>query len=271
MMALITGAAGGLGRAMAGECAARGYDLILTDTREDTLHRIQSGMERQYGVRVETFACDLTSAEGVNGLLAYMDREGAYPDMLLNIAGIDYEGPFMQQNCELLLSIVRLNIEATMRLTHGVLARRKPGQRFHIVNVSSLASLYPMPLKATYAASKRFLLDFSIALGRELKKDGVRVLALCPGGLATNREALLGIAAQGFWGNVTTNRLSVVAHRTISRVLSGRHIYIPGAVNRVFSTLGRFIPAGLVASMLYRRWDTAQAQWGSLEKKLGLE
>lgn len=271
MLALITGAAGGLGRAMAGECAARGYDLILTDAREDALHSIQHGMERQYGVRVTTLACDLTSAEGVAGLLSHMDREGAYPDMLLNIAGIDYEGPFLQQNCEALLSIVRLNIEATMRLTHGVLARREPKQRFHIVNVSSLASLYPIPLKATYAASKRFLLDFSIALGRELKNEGVSVLALCPGGLATTREALLGIAAQGFWGNVTTNRLSVTAHRTISRALAGRHIYIPGAVNRVLSALGRLVPAGLVANLLYRRWDTAQAQWGNLEKKMGLE
>ena len=271
MIALITGAAGGLGRAMAGECASRGYSLILTDARETALRSIKDGMERQYGVRVYAFACDLTNAEGVAALMEYMDREGLYPNMLLNVAGIDFEGPFLQKDCEELLSIVRLNIEATMRITHRVLARRKPADRFYIVNVSSLASLYPIPLKATYAASKRFLLDFSIALGRELKREGVRVLALCPGGLATTREALLGIAAQGFWGNVTTNKLSVVAHRTISRVLAGRHIYIPGAVNRVLSALGRIVPAGVVASLLYRRWDVAQAQWGKLEKKMKLE
>jgi hypothetical protein len=269
MMALITGAAGGLGRAMAGECAARGYSLVLTDTRASALAHIQAGMERQYGVRVYTFACDLTSAQGVTGLLEYMDRSALYPTMLLNVAGIDHEGPFLQKGCEELLCIVRLNIEATLRLTHEVLARRLPERDFYIVNVSSLASLYPMPLKATYAASKRFLLDFSIALGRELKKEGVRVLALCPGGLATTREALIGIAAQGFWGSVTTNKLSVVARRTISRVLAGRHIYIPGAVNRAFSALSRFVPAGLVAGLLYRRWDAAQAQWGRLDKKMG--
>lgn len=271
MMALITGAAGGLGRAMAGEAAARGYSLLLTDTRDGALQSIKYGMERQYGICVYTFACDLTSAQGVKALMEYMDYAALYPDMLLNVAGIDHEGPFLQQSCESLLDIVRLNIEATMRLTHSALARRKPGQRFHIVNVSSLASLYPIPLKATYAASKRFLLDFSIALGRELKKEGVRVLALCPGGLATTREALLGIAAQGFWGSVTTNQLSLVAHRTISRVLAGRHIYIPGAVNRVFSALGKLVPSGVVASLLYRRWNAAQAQWGKLERRMGLE
>ncbi len=271
MIALITGAAGGLGRAMAGECASRGYSLILTDAREIALRHIRDGMERQYGVTAHAFPCDLTSAEGVATLMAYMDREGLYPDMLLNVAGIDYEGPFLQKGCEELLSIVRLNIEATMRITHEVLSRRQPGKRFHIVNVSSLASLYPIPLKATYAASKRFLLDFSIALGRELKRENVRVLALCPGGLATTHEALRGIAAQGFWGNVTTCKLSVMAHRTISRALRGRHIYIPGAVNRIFSALGKIVPAGIVANLLYRRWDMAQAQWGKLDKKMGME
>ncbi len=268
MMVLITGAAGGLGRAMAGECAERGYSLILTDAREDALKQIAAGMERQYGVTIYTCACDLTSTEGIDWLLCFMDRQGLYPGMLLNVAGIDYEGAFLKQSCEALLSIVRLNIEATMRLTHAVLKRKQTGQPFHIVNVSSLASLYPIPLKATYAASKRFLLDFSIALGRELKADGVRVLALCPGGLATTREAMIGIAAQGFWGNITTNRLSVVAHRTISRALAGCKIYIPGAVNRALSALGRLVPAGVIANLLYRRWDAAQAQWDRVEKRV---
>lgn len=268
MIALITGAAGGLGRAIAGECAEHGYSLILTDTREDALTHIANGMERQFGVAAYTCACDLTSPQGVEKLFCYMDAHALQPDMLLNVAGIDFEGPFLRQSCEALLSIVRLNIEATMRLTHEVLKRRLQDQPFYIVNVSSLASLYPIPLKATYAASKRFLLDFSIALGRELKAEGVRVLALCPGGLATTREALIGIAAQGFWGNITTNKLSVVAHRTVSRVLAGRRIYIPGAVNRVLSALGKLVPAGVVASLLYRRWAAAQAQWDSVEKRV---
>jgi short-subunit dehydrogenase len=222
MIALITGAAGGLGRAMAGECASRGYTLILNrDAREDALGRIRDGIARQYGVEAHAFACDLTSKPGVEALMEYIDRRSLKPDMLFNVAGIDYEGPFLQKDCEELLGIVRLNIEATMRITHEALRRRQRGRRFYIINVSSLASLYPIPLKATYAASKRFLLDFSIALGRELRRENVRVLALCPGGLATTREALRGIAAQGFWGSVTTNQLSDVARRTVSRALRG--------------------------------------------------
>ena len=183
------------------------------------------------------------------------------PGMLLNIAGIDHEGGFAALPEDRIIDIVRLNIEATLRVTHAALTVRDRAKRFIIVNVSSLASLYPMPLKATYAASKRFLLDFSIALGQELKHENVSVMALCPGGLPTTDEALQGIAAQGLWGSLTTNGLGLVARRTISRALAGRRVYIPGLVNRMLSILGAFAPPALVARLLHRRWQHAQSQW----------
>jgi short-subunit dehydrogenase len=105
------------------------------------------------------------------------------------------------------VKIVQVNVEATMRITHKVLDCRAEKQPFYIVFVSSLASFYPMPLKATYAASKSFLREFACALGQELRPLGVRVTTLCPGGLSTTDEALSGIEAQGFWGDVTTNPL----------------------------------------------------------------
>jgi NAD(P)-dependent dehydrogenase (short-subunit alcohol dehydrogenase family) len=122
--------------------------------------------------------------------------------MLLNIAGVDFEGMFSERSARSVTAIVRLNIEATLRVTHGALASRAPEQPFYIVFVSSHASFYPIPLKATYAASKSFLREFAFALGKEMEREGVRVLTLCPGGLATTPEALSGITAQGFWGNV---------------------------------------------------------------------
>ncbi len=94
--------------------------------------------------------------------------------------------------------MIKLNIEATLRITHEILNRRNDQGKFYLVFVASLASLYPMPLKATYAASKRFLYDFSIALGEELKAKHVSVLSLCPGGLPTTEEAIRCIQVQGF-------------------------------------------------------------------------
>lgn len=68
MNVLITGAAGGLGRAMAMECGKRGYDLFLTDMDEEALRRVQTGLERRFGVTAAVKACDLTKPESVDVL-----------------------------------------------------------------------------------------------------------------------------------------------------------------------------------------------------------
>mgnify|MGYP001408180041 CR=1 FL=1 len=258
---LITGASGGLGRAFAVECGRRGYNLFLVDIDAEGLDALKRGLERRFGACVTTKACDLTDETGVDALIALFDRYNIRFDMLLNVAGVDYEGAFLERTRGDILRIVSLNNEATLRITHAVLSRRDERRRFSLVFVSSLASLYPMPLKATYAASKRFLLDLAVALGYELRDKNVRVLALCPGGMVTTRQAMQGIEAQGFWGNVTTNPLETVAKRTIERVLRGKRVYIPGFFNRVLRFFGTLLPREWVAAAIYRRWAKAQKRW----------
>jgi len=258
---LITGASGGLGRAFAMECAGRGCNLFLTDINEDGLSPLKNGLERRYGVCVKAKACDLTSEESVGELLNVIDSCGIRFDMLLNIAGIDFEGGFMERDRSSVLKIVSLNVEATLRITHAILQRRREGEKFSIVFVSSLASMYPMPLKATYAASKRFLLDFALALRQELREQNVNTLSLCPGGLATTQEAISGIMAQGFWGDITTNRLESVTRRTIDLVQRGKSLYIPGTVNRALSLFGKLVPRPVIAFIIYWRWKNTQKKW----------
>lgn len=261
MNVLITGAAGGLGRALATECGRRGYNLFLTDVNEDGLHCIQRGLERQFGVTVTTKACDLTSAESVDKMLEVIDTHNIRFDMLLNIAGLDFEGGFLGREREKVVKIVALNDVATLRITHAVLERRRPGGHFTVVFVSSLASMFPMPLKATYAASKRFLLDFAISLRQELKDQDANVLALCPGGMVTTREAMEGIAAQGFWGDATTNPLEFVTRKTLEHALNGKGVFVPGGLNRALSFLGKIIPRSWVAAVVYWRWNHTQSKW----------
>ncbi|MEA4823587.1 MAG: SDR family NAD(P)-dependent oxidoreductase [Clostridiaceae bacterium] len=261
MNVLITGAAGGLGRTLATECGRRGYSLFLTDVNKEGLLCIQRGLERQFNVTVTTKACDLTSAESVDEMLAVIDRHNIRFDMLLNIAGLDFEGGFIGREREKVVKIVSLNDAATLRITHAVLERRRPGKHFIIVFVSSLASMFPMPLKATYAASKRFLLDFAISLRQELRNQDANVMALCPGGMVTTKEAMESITAQGFWGDATTNPLEVVARKTLDRALAGKSIYVPGVLNRTLSFFGKIVPRSCVAAVVYWRWNHAQRKW----------
>ena len=261
MNVLITGACGGLGRALAMECGKRGWRLFLTDIDAKGLLSIQRGLECSFGACVAAKACDLTDEHSVDELLSVIDTQGIRFDMLLNVAGLDCEGAFLTRKRSDLMRIVSLNNEATLRITHAILERRKADKAFSLVFISSLASMYPMPLKATYAASKRFLLDLSLALRLELKGQNVRVLAVCPGGMPTTPEALRGIEAQGFWGSATTNPLETVARRTIDGVLRGKSVYIPGGLNRTLAFVGGLLPRRWVAAAIYHRWSRAQKHW----------
>lgn len=121
--------------------------------------------------------------------------------------------------------------------------------------------MFPMPLKATYAASKRFLLDFSRSLRQELKDQNANVLALCPAGMVTTRENAEAIAAQGFWGYATINPLEVVARKTLDRALKGKELYVPGVLNRTISALGKILPPSWVAGIIHWKWNHAQKKW----------
>jgi short-subunit dehydrogenase len=255
---LITGAAGGLGKAFAVECAARGWDLFLTDLSEGALVPLAEGLARLHGVNVRYATCDLVDSASRDAFWGHVQRMGASFHQLINVAGVDYEGPFRERQTHELRTMVRLNIEATVEMTRRVLEYRDLTRPLRVINVSSLASYYPMPVKAVYAASKRFLLDLTLALRQEHAADEVTFTALCPAGLPTTRGALHGIEAQGFMGRVTTMNVGAVAARTIDLALAGRAIYIPGWINQLIQVLGSLFPPAMVAHLIAKRWMGAR-------------
>lgn len=251
----ITGAAGGLGKAFAAECAERGWDLLITDINAALLPPLANGLSRMYNVEVRQVACDLTCPEGREILWQYVVENQIKFHMFINVAGVDFEGRFNQRSLDELRTIIRLNIEATMELTHNSLRHRDPVRTLRIINVSSLASFYPMPVKAVYAASKRFLLDFSRALNKELRQEDVSVTALCPAGLPTTPKIIEKINVQGFMGQITTMNVGDVAAKTIRAALSGREVYVPGQLNQFLRLLGNLTPPTVVAEFINKRWS----------------
>lgn len=266
---LITGATGGLGKAFAAECASRGWNLFLTDLSEEALTLVAAGLERMHGVSVHYYACDLTNAASRESLWQTIQQHGLRFHMLLNVAGIDYQGAFGERQVNELTAIVRLNIEATVDMTRRILQFRDQHRRLRVVNVSSLAAFYPMPVKAVYAASKRFLLDLSLALNRELQINDVTVTALCPAGMPTNPDCIRSIEAQGFMGQITTKNVGAVAARTIDLALAGRTVYIPGFVNQALWFLGSLVPPAVITYLINKRWREAdQKAHGSMRNGL---
>jgi short-subunit dehydrogenase len=253
-VAMITGATGGLGKAFAAECAARGWDLALTDVSAEALAALAGGLRRLHGVRVAYRPCDLTDPEARDGFWAWAGRHRMAVHLLVNVAGLDHEGLFRERAPDEIQNIIRLNVESTVDTTRRVLAHRLPAGTLRIVTVSSLGAFYPMPYKAVYAASKRFLLDWSLALREELRADGVSVTVLCPGGLPTNAECRRAIEAQGFFGRLTTRNTGEVARATIDAALAGRAVVIPGAANRFLGAVGGALPPGWIAAGIRARW-----------------
>jgi short-subunit dehydrogenase len=255
---LVTGATGGLGKAFAVEAALRGWDLLLTDLDDGRLNLLAAGLERVYGVEVRWHEADLTKEASRTELVSWICDQGLRVRGLINVAGLDHEGPFMERDSAEIMSILRLNIESTLMMIHALLEFRDYASTFRIINVSSLGAYFSMPIKATYAASKRFLLDFSLALRNELREENVGVTVLCPAGMPTNQDCIDAIEAQGLMGQLTTENVGSVARQTLDAALRGRPIVIPGYLNRLLLGLGSLVPAPSVADMIGSRWRASQ-------------
>jgi short-subunit dehydrogenase len=254
---LITGATGGLGSAFALECARRGYDVVLTDVRPAG-SALAGYLAEKYNIRAVYFPCDLSRAEDRGQLYQHLTAEGYRFWGLLNVAGTDYEGAFAERTRDQVLQILRVNVEATIDNTHSILKLRAPDRQFMLINVASLAAFQPMPYKAIYAATKRMLLDFTLAIGEEIQDFG-SATALCPAGMPTNPDVMRAIFAQGFWGRMTTVNPDEVANRTISAALRGRRIVIRGGINQLIRSLASFVPPEWTARFIGRRWSAAQS------------
>lgn len=254
---MITGASGGVGKAFCAECAARGWDLFITDLSTELLTPLAAGLERLYGVEVLQHPCNLTDSASRDTLWQHIASTGIQFHFLINVAGVEYEGPFSERQVDELRSIIRLNIESTVENTRRVLQYRDPTRPLHIINVSSMASFSPMPIKAVYAASKRFLLDFSQALNQELHLHNVTVTALCPAGMPTTPQIIRRIDAQGFLGKITTLNVGEVASKAIIAALAGRPVVVPGLINQFGRLLSRLLPSAIKTAIIKRRWTAA--------------
>lgn len=157
--ALITGGHSGLGKALGDFLEAQNIPVIRTSS--------------------ETH--DLTTQEGIQGVIDLIEKEK--PDLIVNNAGIGLYGPTLSHPISEELSILKVNIEALTTLTlHGAQTMTKGT----ILNISSAGAFFAYPTFNLYCASKAFVNSFSLALDRELKHTGIRVLCACPGQIATS-------------------------------------------------------------------------------------
>lgn len=184
--ALITGASAGLGEEFALQLAPMSRHLILVARRDHALDALAQRIRRdqpQTGVTV--IATDLSTPEGREHLASSLENERLSPDLLVNNAGLGDYGEFATSDWDKIRTMLQVNIEALTHLTRLLLPAmilRKSGA---VIQVSSMASLLPIPDFAVYAATKAYVTSFSEALRIELREHGIPVLAVCPGPVHT--------------------------------------------------------------------------------------
>jgi len=247
--AMVTGASAGLGEEYALQLAPRVEQLVLVARRVDLLEKLAARIRVEFpGVGVSVIAADLAERAERVGLAEKLASMDWVPDLLVNNAGLGDYGEFATAEWPKLETMLRVNVEALTHLSHLLvpgMIRRGGGA---IVNVSSLASLLPIPDFAVYAASKAYVTSFSEALRIELKDHGIRVLAVCPGpvhtefGLVARRdERLPGMPSRECFyvprGQVVAESL-VALDRNRARVFPGLRI---AAAAVVLSALPIFV------------------------------
>jgi short-subunit dehydrogenase len=254
---LITGAAGGLGKAFAVECAKLGHNLFLTDLCGEKLETLSNTLQSTYDIKVNYFPCNLTDMEARQELFGKITQLNAELSMAINVAGLDYEGEIESLSSQMISTVIRLNTEATLDITRFAASLPHTG-KYYIINVASMAGFFSMPLKAMYAASKRAIIQFSLAIREEIKDKGGNVLSLCPSGLRTMPEVIASIESQGFLGRITTVNTGTVAHKTIKKAKRGQAKYVPGVINMILVGAAQLVPDIIKAKIIYRRWEATR-------------
>lgn len=184
--AVVTGASSGLGEEFARQLAPCCQTLVLVARRRDRLEELARKLRTEHaGLEVGVLEADLTVPSARGQVVSKIAGANLEPDLLINNAGMGDYGEFAEADWSKLESMLRLNIEALTHLTHALVPMMKKGGGGSIINVSSLASLLPIPDFAVYAASKAYVTSFSEALRIELAGHGIGVTALCPGPVHT--------------------------------------------------------------------------------------
>ena len=185
-VALVTGAGGGIGAAIAWSLARMGVLTFLCGRRRSALEGTAAAILKSGG-RSEIAECDVTDLSSVEAVAARVEREAGRLDILVNNAGVgSFSGPLHQMPPDTWEKVMNTNLRGVyycIRSFAPMMVRARYG---HIVNISSLAGKNALPNGAAYAASKWGLNGLSYSVAEELRGHNIRVSVICPGSVHTD-------------------------------------------------------------------------------------
>jgi short-subunit dehydrogenase len=248
---ILTGASAGIGMELARVFARNGHKLVLIARRGEKLAALAREIVDAGHPEPVVLALDLQQPGMADKVDAELKARGLTPQFVVNNAGFGLVGKAQDRDRAEQLHMIDLNIRTltdfSLRWVE-TLSRRKGG----ILNVASVAGFLPGPGSAVYYASKAYVLSFTEALHREVKRKGVRVTALCPGPVLTEFQARAGLT-EGDAPGLLTVSAARVAEEGYRGLMAGRRLVVPGFLNKVVTILPRFVPRSWLLEATYAR------------------
>jgi NAD(P)-dependent dehydrogenase (short-subunit alcohol dehydrogenase family) len=233
---VITGAASGLGRALAQEFSKEGAELVLADIKADRLAEVKKGIA-SFSKEPMTAVVDVSSKNAMESLSGLVLKEKGHVDVLVNNAGVGLGGELKDMTLEDWEWVMGVNFWGVVYGIHYFLPRMIERRNGYIVNVASANGIFSFPFNGVYCASKHAVVGLSESLRAEMKRFGIGVTAVCPGLMRTNivQEALVKPCSeksrkfmQDFSDDMDRNGAdpSIVANGTLSAIRKNRALYV---------------------------------------------
>lgn len=244
--ALITGAASGIGRAIALEFARQGIHLYLVDVNAGGLAEV-AAEARFHGIEVVTRECDVSEPAQITATVNAVLCTWGGLDILVNNAGITYYGRTEEMSAAHWDRLLQINLHSHAQFTRELLPSLLARREGHVLNVCSMFGLLAMPKLTAYCTSKYAMVGFSEALRVEYGREGLGVTALCPGFVATNLFASAPVPDNGKGPKIpprifctTPEKIARTAVRAIRR---NRRLVVVEPFAKVLTTVKRFTPS----------------------------
>jgi short-subunit dehydrogenase len=253
--AVITGASRGIGAAYARAMAHRGFDLLLISRDEGRLHALATTLQDTDGVEINTAVLDLAQPDAGHQLYALSRKQREHVDLLINNAGFGWYGSFVDMPLPRVHEMLRLHVNTVVDSTRLFLPSMIERRAGAIINVASLAGLFPIPYMAEYAATKAFMISFSEALAEEVRPSGVYIQACCPGYTDTDFHQTAGAKPRNPLKSQTSDQVVQTSLRALEK---GKPHVTVGWQGRLTEFLSRFFPRNLLIRRAGKRVKTAK-------------
>jgi hypothetical protein len=250
--ALITGASSGIGKAIAEELAKRRFNLILQSLPGEGLAEICEKLMVSYDIHALFFEIDLTAKDGPQSLFEFAINKGLKVTILVNNAGVGFDGPIESYSIDEIDLMILLNIRALTHLTYYFTPELKRHPASNILFMSSFGCYAPTAYKSVYLASKSYIFYFSRALRSEFAGSSVRTCVVVPSAVRTNKNVIDRIRRNGFFAKVSSISPAEVASVAVKAMLRGRRVILPGTLANLSLNFGFLIPEGIVFWMTRR-------------------